>query len=344
MNEVELIQTAQAMVAGNKGLLAMDESNPTCDKRFAALGIPQTPEMRRRYREIIVTTPGLNEGINGAILYDETVRQKLSDGTPFVQAVKKAGIIPGIKVDMGAKEMAGFSNEKITSGLDGLRERLAEYRNMGLRFTKWRAVITIGKGIPTHRCIENNAIVLARYAALCQEAGLVPIVEPEVLMDGKHDLNKCFSVTQEVLHIVFDELQKQRVLTEGIILKPNMVLPGSDCSDQSTTDEIAEATVKCLMRTVPASVPGIVFLSGGQSSQLATERLNAMNLRYKSEMPWALAFSYSRALQHPSLHIWNGMEENIEKAQQALHHRAKCNQAACAGNYSKKMENKESKP
>lgn len=342
MDESELIKTAQAMVADNKGLLAMDESNPTCNKRFGALGIPQTPEMRSRYREMIVTTPGLNEGINGAILYDETIRQKLSDGTPFVQAVKNAGIIPGIKVDMGAKNMAGFTNEKITSGLDGLRERLTEYSEMGLRFAKWRAVISIGDGIPTRRSVENNAIVLARYAALCQEAGLVPIVEPEVLMDGNHDLKKCLSVTQGVLHIVFNQLHKQRVLSEGMILKPNMVLPGLDCSDQSNLDEISDATVKCLLRSVPASVPGIAFLSGGQSSQLASARLNAMNQLYKSKMPWALAFSFSRALQHPSLEIWNGKDENTKKAQQALYHRAMCNHAAVEGTYSSKLENTES--
>ena len=341
MNEAELIKTARAMVADNKGLLAMDESNPTCNKRFAGLGIPQTAEMRRRYREMIVTTPGLNKGLNGAILYDETVRQKLSDGRTFIQALEDVHIIPGIKVDMGAEEMAGFPAEKITSGLDGLRERLAEYRDMGLRFAKWRAVISIGDGIPTHRCIENNAIVLARYAVLCQEADIVPIVEPEVLMDGNHDLQKCFTVTQSVLHIVFGQLYKQGVLTEGIILKPNMVLPGLDCSDQSTTNEIAETTVKCLLRTVPASVPGIAFLSGGQPSKLATERLNAMNANYKSKMPWALAFSFSRALQHPSLDIWNGKDANIEKAQKALYHRAICNQAACSGSYSEAMENVE---
>lgn len=338
MNKPELIKTARAMVANNKGLLAMDESNPTCNKRFAALEIPQTAEMRRRYREMIVTTPNLNEGINGAILYDETVRQKLSDDTPFVQAVKNAGIIPGIKVDMGAKEMARFPGEKITSGLDGLRERLSEYHDMGLRFAKWRGVIAIGDHIPTHRSIENNAVVLARYAALCQEAGLVPIVEPEVLMDGKHDLKKCFFITQKVLHIVFGQLHKQRILTEGMILKPNMILPGSDCSDQSNTEEIAETTVRCLLRSVPASVPGVTFLSGGQTSKLATERLNAMNAHHKSEMPWALAFSFSRALQHPSLDIWNGKDENVEKAQQALCHRAKLNSAACRGEYKAEME------
>ncbi|MEO8933194.1 MAG: class I fructose-bisphosphate aldolase [Xanthomarina sp.] len=338
MDHEKLVNTAKAMVADNKGLLAMDESNPTCNKRFATLGIAQTAEMRRRYREIIVTTPNLNHYINGTILYDETVRQKLSDGTPFVQAVKNAGIIPGIKVDMGAKEMAGFPNEKITSGLDGLRERLAEYSDMGLRFAKWRAVISIGDGTLTRRCIENNAIVLARYAALCQEAGLVPIVEPEVLMDGNHDLNKCLSVTQEVLHIVFDQLHNQRILTEGMILKPNMVLPGLNCSNQSNLDEIAEATVKCLLRFVPASVPGIAFLSGGQSSELASARLNAMNTYYKGKMPWKLAFSFSRALQYPALQTWNGKEENKEKAQQALYHRAKLNAAACRGEYKPEME------
>lgn len=329
------------MVSENKGLLAMDESNPTCNKRFAALNIPQTPEMRRRYREMIVTTPNLNEGINGAILYDETVRQKLSDGTPFVQAVKDAGIIPGIKVDMGAKKMAGFPHEKVTSGLDGLRERLDEYGDMGLRFAKWRAVIAIKDDIPTQRCIVNNAVALARYAALCQEAGLVPIVEPEVLMEGKHDVKKCSSVTQNVLHIVFDQLHKQRVLTEGMILKPNMVLPGSDCSDQSTLDEIGETTVSCLMRTVPTSVPGVAFLSGGQTSQLASARLNAMNEKYKSKMPWALAFSFSRALQYPSMDIWNGKDENVKKAQKALCHRAKLNAAACRGEYKAEMEETE---
>ncbi|MEO5788962.1 MAG: class I fructose-bisphosphate aldolase [Gelidibacter sp.] len=338
MNQDKLIKTAQAMVTGNKGLIAMDESNPTCNKRFAALDIPQTPKMRLLYREMLITTPGLNEGINAAILYDETVRQKLSDGTPFVKAVKNAGIIPGIKLDMGAKDMAGFPEEKITEGLDGLRERLAEYSEMGLRFAKWRAVITIDDGVPTRRGIVNNAIILAQYAALCQEAGLVPIVEPEVLMDGKHDLKRCFSVTEHVLHTVFDQLYKQRVLTEGIILKPNMVLPGSNCQDQSNTEEIAHATVKCLMRTVPASVPGIAFLSGGQTSQQASERLNAMNANYKSEMPWALTFSFSRALQYPAMDIWNGKEENSKRAQKALHHRAICNRLACSGEYSEILE------
>ena len=340
MKEKELIITAKAMLADNKGLLAMDESNPTCNKRFAALGIPQTAEMRMRYREMIITTPRLNEVINGVILYDETVREHLSEDRPFVQVVKDAGIIPGIKVDMGAIDLAGFPHEKITSGLDGLREKLASYSEMGLRFAKWRAVIMIGEGIPTSRCIKNNAIVLARYAALCQEAGIVPIVEPEVLMDGDHNLNKCFSITEKVLQIVFNELNKQRVLSEGMILKPNMVLPGSKCLHQSNTTEIAEATVKCLLRTVPASVPGIAFLSGGQASQLATSRLNAMNKRYKSEMPWPLSFSFSRALQYPSLEIWHGQDKNSSQAQQALYHRGKLNAAACRGEYSPEMEEK----
>lgn len=333
-----LNQTAQAMVAHNKGLIAMDESNPTCNKRFADLGILQTPEMRRRYREMIITTPGLNKGINAAILYDETVRQHLSDGTPFVKAVEDAGIIPGIKVDMGAKDLAGFPNEKITEGLDNLRSRLTEYSKMGIRFAKWRAVITIGNGIPTPRCIVNNAMGLAQYAALCQEANMVPIVEPEVLMDGNHDLKTCFSVTERVLHEVFEQLYKQRVINEGIILKPNMILPGTNCPDQSNTEEIAEMTVKCLLRTVPASVPGIAFLSGGQTSSLATARLNAMNAQYKSEIPWALTFSFSRALQYPALEIWKGLDENSIAAQNALYHRVQLNANACQGKYLSEME------
>lgn len=339
MNKNQLIETTRALLSDQKGLLAMDESNPTCNKRFAALGIAQTPEMRRRYREMIVSTPGLNDCINGAILYDETIRQKKSDGTPFIQAVEEAGIIPGIKVDMGAKEMAGFPSEKVTAGLDGLRERLIGYSEMGLRFAKWRAVIAIGQDIPTQSCIENNAVVLARYAALCQEAGLVPIVEPEVLMTGKHSLAECADVTRRVLEMVFDKLHHQRVLNEGILLKPNMVLPGSESSITNTNDEIADATVKCLLSTVPPAVQGVAFLSGGQPSQDATARLNAMNERHKSKLPWALTFSFSRAIQYPAMEIWNGKDENSDIAQRALYHRAKCNQAASAGGYSPKMEN-----
>jgi fructose-bisphosphate aldolase class I len=275
------------MVTNDKGILAMDESNPTCNKRFAALGIPQTEETRRAYREMIVTTSGLGESISGAILYDETIRQKTKDGTPIIKVITDAGIIPGIKVDMGAKDMADHPGEKITEGLDGLRDRLAEYYQMGIRFAKWRAVITVGDGIPSRGCMEANAQALARYAALCQEAGLVPIVEPEVLMDGGHTLEGCFEVTEEVLRTVFNQLYTQRVMLEGIILKPNMVLPGLTCPRQESVDEVADATVKCLLRAVPAAVPGIAFLSGGQSAELASARLNAMNVRFKSRLPWA---------------------------------------------------------
>ena len=270
MNTQELIDTAKTLVAGGKGLLAMDESNPTCNKRFAKVGIPQTEEARRSYREMIVTTPDLGECISGVILYDETIRQKKKDGTPFIKAIIDAGIIPGIKVDTGAKDLAGHPGEKITEGLDGLRDRLAEYVQMGARFAKWRAVITLGDGIPSRGCIEANAQALARYAALCQEAGLVPVVEPEVLMEGEHTLEQCSSVTEEVLRTVFNQLYTQRVMLEGMILKPNMVLPGSTCPKQETVDEVADATVKCLLRAVPAAVPGVAFLSGGQTAELAT--------------------------------------------------------------------------
>jgi fructose-bisphosphate aldolase class I len=338
MNTQKLIDTAMAMVAGDKGLLAMDESNPTCNKRFAKLGIPQTEEARRAYREWIVTTPGLGESISGAILFDETIRQQKKDGTPFVKAVTDAGIIPGIKVDAGAKEMAGHPGEKISEGLDGLRERLAEYSQMGLRFAKWRAVITIADGIPSRGCIEANAHALALYAALCQEAGLVPIVEPEVLMDGDHTLERCRVVTEEVLRTVFNQLYTQRVMLEGMILKPNMVLPGLTCPVQESVDEVAVATVRSLLWTVPAAVPGIAFLSGGQSAELASARLNAMNAGFKSRMPWALTFSFSRAIQQPALDIWQGKEANAPAAQKALYHRAKCNSAARRGEYNAAME------
>ena len=340
MNTQGLINTANSLLAHDKGILAMDESNPSCNKRFAALGIPQTEETRRAYREMIVTTPGLGDCINGAILYDETIRQTLTDGTPFIQAVIKAGIIPGIKVDGGAKNMAAHFDEKITEGLDGLRECLNEYSKMGLRFAKWRAVITMGDGIPTPACIDANAHALARYAALCQEAGLVPIVEPEVLMDGDHSLERCFEVTEEVLHMVFNQLYKQAVLLEGMILKPNMILPGLTCPTQASVDEVADATVKCLLRTVPAAVPGVTFLSGGQSSEQASARLNTMNSKYKSQLPWELAFSFARAIQQPAMEIWNGKEANVTEAQKALFHRAACNRAACQGKYTIEMERK----
>ena len=338
MNLQMLRDTAQALVAGDKGLLAMDESTPTCNKRFASLGIPQTVEARRAYRELIVTTPRLGECIGGAILFDETIRQKTSDGTPFIKVLIEAGITPGIKVDTGAKELAGRPGEKVTEGLDGLRDRLTEYVRMGARFAKWRAVIAIGDGIPSQGCIEANAQALARYAALCQEAELVPVVEPEVLMDGDHALERCYEVTEKVLREVFCQLYTQRVMLEGMILKPNMVLPGSACPKQEALDEVADATVNCLLRAVPAAVPAIAFLSGGQSAELASVRLNAMNVRFKSRLPWALAFSFARAIQQPALELWKGQEGNVSAAQQALYHRARCNQAARRGEYSQAME------
>jgi fructose-bisphosphate aldolase class I len=326
------------MVAGDKGLLAMDESNPTCNKRFAKLGIPQTEEARRAWRELIVTTPGLGESISGAILFDETIRQQKRDGTPFVKAITNAGIIPGIKVDTGAKDMAGQPGEKVTEGLDGLRGRLAEYFQMGARFAKWRAVIAVGPGIPSRASIDANAHALARYAALCQEAGLVPVVEPEVLMDGDHTLARCGEVTEGVQRTVFDQLYLQGVMLEGMILKPNMVLPGSTCPQQETVDAVADATVTCLLRAVPAAVPGIAFLSGGQSPELASARLNAMNVRFQSRLPWALAFSFARAIQQPAMEIWRGEEAHVKAAQQALYHRARCNRAARRCEYTAAME------
>ena len=338
MTSHDLTNTAGALVADDKGLLAMDESNPTCNKRFARLGIPQTEEARRAYRELIITAPGLGECISGVILYDETIRQQKRDGTPFVKAIADAGIIPGIKVDTGAKDMAGHPGEKITEGLDGLRDRLKEYFLMGARFAKWRAVITLGDGIPSCGCIEANAQALARYAALCQEARLVPVVEPEVLMDGTHTLQRCCAVTEQVLRTVFNQLYTQRVTLEGMILKPNMVLPGLTCPKQEAVDEVADATVNCLLRAVPAAVPGIAFLSGGQSGELASARLNAMNIRFKSRLPWALAFSYARAIQQPALETWQGKEAHVTAAQQALVHRARCNRAARRGQYNAAME------
>ena len=333
MDAKTLIDTAASLVAGDKGLLAMDESTPTCNKRFAALGIPQTAEARRAYRDMIVTTPRLGECISGAILYDETLRQNTNRGQPFAAALVASGIVPGIKVDAGAKPLAGHPDEEVTEGLDGLRERLAEYASMGARFAKWRAVIRIGEEIPSRACIAANAHALARYAALCQEAGLVPIVEPEVLMEGVHTLARCAAVSAEVLHAVFDELDLQSVLLEGMLLKPNMVLPGLTAADQSSVDAVADATVTCLLRTVPAAVPGVAFLSGGQSAKLASARLNAMNLRFRSRLPWALSFSFARAIQQPALEAWRGLAENVPAAQEALFHRADCNRAARRGDY-----------
>jgi len=338
MKSQGLSDTVTMLFADSKGLLAMDESNPTCNKRFASLGIPQTEETRRAYREMIVTTPGLGECIGGAILYDETIRQQTRDGILFVKVLEDAGILPGIKVDMGAKDLACHPGEKITEGLDGLRDRLFEYSRLGARFAKWRAVIAIGEKIPSQGCIEANAHALARYAALCQEAGLVPVVEPEVLMVGDHSLQRCFEVTEGVLRVVFCQLHAQGVVLEGMILKPNMVVPGSTCPTQEGVDEVADATIKCLLRAVPAAVPAIAFLSGGQSAELASARLNAMNVRFKSRLPWAVAFSYARAIQQPALELWKGLDANVPAAQQALYHRARCNQAARRGEYSLEME------
>jgi fructose-bisphosphate aldolase, class I len=338
MNTKELSSTVQAMLAGDKGLLAMDESIGTCHKRFAALGIPQTEDARRAYRDLIVTAPGLGDSISGAILFDETIRQKTKNGKLFVDCLKEQGIVPGIKVDEGAKALAGFLGEKVTEGLDGLRERLAEYYKRGARFAKWRAVITIGNGIPSRACCEVNAYTLARYAALCQEASIVPIVEPEVLMDGAHHINDCARATELALILLFAQLRKQRVALEYTILKPNMVLSGLDCPDQAGLDEVADATIGCFRRTVPAAVPGVVFLSGGQPADLASARLNAMHVRFKGKMPWALTFSYSRAVQQPALELWAGKDANIAAAQKALVYRAKCNSAARRGEYTAAME------
>jgi len=333
MNTQALINTASALVAGDKGLLAMDESTPTCNKRFAALGIPQDEDTRRDYRALLITTPGLGAGISGAILYDETIRERTKEGTSFVNVLVDSGIMPGIKVDMGLKDMAGHPGEKITEGLDGLRERLTEYVELGARFAKWRTVFVIGEGTPSQSCIETNALDLARYAALCQEVGLVPVVEPEVLIEGAHTLEQCRAVTGEVLHEVFSQIYAQRVMQEGIILKPNMVLPGLACPEQTTANEIADATVTCLLQAVPAAVPGIAFLSGGQPTELATLRLNAMNVRFNSRLPWALAFSFARALQQPALEIWAGQATQVVAAQRVLLHRIRCNQAARRGDY-----------
>jgi fructose-bisphosphate aldolase class I len=338
MDKAALTTTAQAMMQAGKGILAMDESTPTCDKRFVKLGIPQTVEARRDWRELILTTPGLGEFISGAILFDETLRQAKNDGTPFIKLLTEAGIIPGIKVDTGAKNMAGHPGEKVSEGLDGLRERLEEYRQMGARFAKWRAVIIIGEGIPSCGCLEANAHGLARYAALCQEAGLVPIVEPEVLMDGSHTLEQCAQTTEATLHTVFSQLYRQRVFFEGMILKPNMVLSGSACPTQAGVDEVADATVSTLLRALPAAVPGAAFLSGGQSAELASAHLNAMNIRWRAKKPWVLTFSFSRAILQPALETWKGEEANKAEAQKVLYFRAHCNGLARRGEYSADME------
>jgi fructose-bisphosphate aldolase, class I len=336
MDVSELAATAQALVAPNKGILAADESTGTIKKRFDSIGIESTEESRRAYRDMLFTTEGIEDYISGVIMYDETIRQSASDGTPFPKLLADRGIIPGIKVDTGAKPLANAAGETVTEGLDGLRDRLNEYRERGARFTKWRAVLTIDDHIPSEYCIWTNAHALARFAALSQEAGLVPIVEPEVLMDGGHTIERSYEVTVRTQNAVFTELRDQRVQLEGMLLKPNMVLSGYDSSEQAEVDEVARMTTRCLKHTVPAAVPGIVFLSGGQSDELATAHLNAMNKL--GDLPWQLSFSYGRALQAPALKGWGGDESRVDAGKQAFFHRAKLNGAARSGSYSVEME------
>lgn len=336
MNLNELKATAKAMVADGKGILAADESSPTIKKRFDSIDTESTEENRRRYREMLFTTPGVADFIGGVILYDETIRQSTSDGVPFPKYLNDLGMVPGIKVDTGAKDLAGFPGEKVTEGLDGLRERLAEYRQLGARFSKWRAVINIGDGIPTPFCLQANAHALARYAALCQEADIVPIVEPEVIMDGGHSIERCEEVTAAALQAVFAELDAHRVQLEGIVLKPNMVISGTEASNRAGPEQVAEATLRCLRANVPSEVPGIAFLSGGQTAEEATEHLGIMNK--SADLPWELTFSYGRALQAPALDAWRGQEANFKAGQDALLKRARLNSLAHLGDYDVAME------
>lgn len=336
MDTQALKTTAQQLVATGKGILAADESSPTIKKRFDTIQVESTADNRRAYRELLFSAAGVEDCISGVILFDETLRQSATSGTPFPRLLAERGIIAGIKVDMGAKPMAGFAGEKITEGLDGLRDRLDDYRTLGARFAKWRAVITIAHALPTTTNIQANAHALARYAALCQEAGLVPIVEPEVLMDGAHDIERCQLVTARTLQTVFDELFRQRVEPEGMLLKPNMVISGLDCPRQADAQEVARRTLTCFRQVVPAAVPGIVFLSGGQSAMVATENLNAMNAL--GDAPWELSFSYGRALQEDTLKAWGGDASRVSKAQKVFHHRARCNGAARHGTYTAAME------
>ncbi len=337
MNLELLKQTAAAMVAPGKGILAMDESHPTCNKRFEALGIATTEENRRAYRDILVTGQGLGDYIGGAILFDETIRQKTLADVPFAEYLSNVGIVPGIKVDAGAKPLALHPNEKVTEGLDGLRDRLKEYYELGARFAKWRAVITIGDGIPSNACLVANAHALARYAALCQEADIVPIVEPEVLMDGDHTVEISFEVTQETQQLTFEHLEQQGVVWEGMVLKPSMVIAGKDCPQQAGIQQVAEETIRCLLSTVPKEVPGIAFLSGGQSDEDATAHLNAMN-SMGQDFPWRVTFSYGRALQHAAMQAWNGNADNVAKAQAIAVHRARMNGLASNGEYEPELE------
>ena len=326
-----LHEIANQMVLKGKGILAADESTPTCDKRFDSIGVEKNFNNRNEYRDLLFNTPGIEKYISGVILFDETIRQSTTcdKSIPFTELLKSKGIIPGIKVDTGAKDFAGFKNEKITEGLDGLRDRLKEYYEMGARFAKWRAVITIGETIPSDACIHSNANGLARYASLCQENGIVPIVEPEVLMDGSHTIEDCYDVTQRTLNVTFQQLIMHHVDLSGIVLKPNMIISGSDCDTQADIDKVAELTFKCLKDNVPSDVPGIAFLSGGQSSDLATAHLNTMNKKYMNEMPWNLTFSYGRALQEDALKAWGGTNRN--EGQEAFIFRARTNSLATKG-------------
>ncbi len=335
MDVKELNAIARAIVADSKGVLAADESTGTIGKRFDSIGVDSTEEARRSYRNLLFTTDGFEDYVGGVILYDETIRQSSDDGTPFAQVLERKGVVPGIKVDTGAKDLAGFPEEKVTEGLDGLRARFAEYHELGARFSKWRAVITIGDGIPTDACIHVNAHALARYAALSQEAGIAPIVEPEVLMDADNTIDRCHEVTSRTLRAVFQELETQGVALEGMLLKPNMVISGKRCPTQAAPSQVAEQTVDCFLRHVPAIVPGIVFLSGGQSEVEATENLDAIN---RLGGPWPMSFSYGRALQASALDTWGGDPANVEEAQAAFLHRARMNALAVAGDWSAEVE------
>ncbi len=337
MTITDLETTAQALVAGGKGILAADETVPTVTKRLDALKIESTADSRRAYREMFFTTPGIAEFISGVIMQDETIRQKITKGTPLADLLAQQGIMPGIKVDNGAKPLAGSPGENITEGLDGLRDRLKEYREMGARFAKWRAVIAVSDTLPSATCVNVNAHALARYAALCQEQGVIPIVEPEVLMDGAHTIERCEEVTSNVLHAVFNALFEQKVSLESMLLKPNMVISGKDCAKQASVGDVALATVRCLRRHVPAAVPGIVFLPGGQNHLVATAHLSAIN-QVEGPRPWKLSFSYGRALQDEALKAWRGKSENLKAGQQAFYHRAKCDGAAAIGKYTTAME------
>ena len=334
-----LKETAQAMTVKGKGILAADESNPTCKKRFDSIGVESTEQNRNIYRDLLFTTNGMQEFISGVILYDETIRQStIKEGVPFPDFLSELGVIPGIKVDAGAKNLSGTDGEKVTEGLDGLDDRLKEYYELGARFAKWRAVITIGQSEPSGTCISANAHALARYASLCQQNGIVPIVEPEILMDGDHNIEDSFLISEEVLHNVFYELYGQNVELEGMVLKPNMVLSGYNCPEKASVEQVAELTVRVFKRCVPSAVPGIAFLSGGQSDERATAHLNAMNKLLGVSSPWSLTFSYGRALQATALKKWTGKNENISDAQDAFYKRAKLNSLATKGNYSEDME------